>query len=177
MTDSPKDLQAGLLALGALPSAEWEAATRIAAADPDFEAARTQWEVMLAGLTAALPPEAPSANIFEQIEARIDRPVKGETIRRDEGDWKEVIRGIRIRILHTDRNARRQTLMLDVRPNAIYPRHRHEQVEEIYMISGDLRIGDLILGPGDYHVSPAGSAHPGATSRGGCQCLIIQAMA
>jgi quercetin dioxygenase-like cupin family protein len=177
MTESSKDHQAGLLALGALASAEWDAATRLAESDPDMETARCQWEAMLAGLTAALPLTPPPADLFDRIEARIDRLVKGETIRRDHGGWKEVMPGIRVKILHSDRDARRQTLMLDVQADAIYPPHRHEQVEEIYMISGDLRIGDVVLGPGDYHVSPAGSSHPGATSRGGCRCLIIQAMA
>jgi hypothetical protein len=35
------------------------------------------------------------------------------------------------------------------------------------------RFGDILLGPGDFHLSPKGSSHPPVYSAGGCLCLIV----
>jgi hypothetical protein len=50
------------------------------------------------------------------------------------------------------------------------------QTGEIFMISGDLSFADVEQGPGDFHFSPAGSAHAAHRTRAGCRCIIIQAM-
>jgi anti-sigma factor ChrR (cupin superfamily) len=66
--------------------------------------------------------------------------------------------------------------MAHLQPGAEYIEHGHAQDEEIYMIEGDLIIGDLVLGPGDFHIAHAGRHHPVHRTKTGCICIISQAI-
>ena len=58
---------------------------------------------------------------------------------------------------------------------ATYPQHGHDgQDEEIYIIEGDLVIGELTLNAGDFHLARASRVHPMHLSRTGCVALINQ---
>ena len=70
----------------------------------------------------------------------------------------------------------RETFMAWLQPGAEYVDHDHDQDEEIYMIEGDLIIGDLVLKAGDFHVARAGRHHPVHRTKTGCLCLITQAI-
>lgn len=37
--------------------------------------------------------------------------------------------------------------------------HRHPGGEELFLFTGRLRIGDAVLGPGDYHYTPPGGVN------------------
>jgi hypothetical protein len=41
-----------------------------------------------------------------------------------------------------------------------------------FVLSGDARLGDLVVAAGDYHFARAGSAHGDVTPRRGCVLLI-----
>jgi ChrR Cupin-like domain len=75
--------------------------------------------------------------------------------------------GVEISIFYTDPISRRTSGILKASPGMKYPLHRHGGVEEIYMISGDLIIGNENYGAGDYIRSHPGSAHY-PQSRNGC---------
>jgi hypothetical protein len=94
--------------------------------------------------------DAAPERLLEQIEARIDARSRlkhiSRTLRASEGDWIKVSPGARIKILHRMPEISRRTISLDIEPGAFYPAHTHEQDEEIFMISGDLSVGDLGLG-------------------------------
>jgi hypothetical protein len=76
--------------------------------------------------------------------------------------------GVEVAIMHLDKASRTVVGMLRAQPGLHYPMHRHAGLEEIYMLHGDLRVGDVVYGPGDYLRSASGSSH-GPTSEGGCQ--------
>ena len=80
--------------------------------------------------------------------------------------------GIRIKVLHRNMEIRRQTILLVADPGAVHPAHVHETDEEIFVVSGDLTIDGELLGPGDFHFSPAMSQHPQETTKQGCTCVI-----
>ena len=65
--------------------------------------------------------------------------------------------------------------VLKAAPGMEYPPHRHVGVEEIYMISGDLRIGTEIYGAGDYIRSNPGSVHA-PRSQYGCMFFFNSSM-
>lgn len=75
--------------------------------------------------------------------------------------------GVEISIFYTDLVSRRTSGILKASPGMKYPLHRHGGVEEIYMISGDLTIGNEKYGAGDYIRSHPGSVH-NPHSRDGC---------
>ena len=170
------DMDAALYALGTLSGEDYERARRCAESDSTWGAVVADHEAALAPMAAACAPVAPPDDLLARIEARLDRAATGTTSRADAARWVEVSPGMRVRVLSKSPETRRRTILLDVAPGAIYEAHDHDDDEEIYMISGDLRIGDLDLGPGDHHFAPRGSRHPRATSRQGCVCLIVCAI-
>jgi hypothetical protein len=174
------EMEAALLALGALNGAETEAARQRLKRDMTFAGSAGEWEALLAPLAGFAPPVAPPDDLFAKIEATIDARSKQQalsrTLRAEEGEWIKVGPGLRAKILHVMPELGRQTVLMEFAPGAVYPPHDHDQDEEIFMISGDLIIGDEVLGPGDHHLSPRGSLHPATTTRAGCRCLISLAI-
>jgi anti-sigma factor ChrR (cupin superfamily) len=63
--------------------------------------------------------------------------------------------------------------LVRVDPGAGLARHRHDWIEELCLVSGDLRCQDVELGPEDYHRANAGTSHDVATSVGGCTMVYI----
>ena len=92
------------------------------------------------------------------------------------GDWIEAAPGLRIKIMNRIEAANRETFMAWLQPGAEYVDHDHDQDEEIYMIEGDLIIGEVVLKAGDFHVARAGRHHPVHRTKTGCICLISQAI-
>jgi quercetin dioxygenase-like cupin family protein len=172
------DLASGL-AMGTL-DADAMARARIRLVEDKAFAAEVQaWETRLAPLAfsgeAALP-----AGLFERINAQVAASgveLPGTvTTRAGTGTWTQAGPGLKIKILNQIEAVNRQTFMAWLEPGAEYGDHDHDQDEEIYMVEGDLIIGDLVLKAGDYHVARAGKHHPVHRTTGGCICIISQAL-
>lgn len=174
------DIAAALWAAGALTAPEHEAVKQRLKRDPDFAAKARDWEETLAPLAGLAGAIEPPPALLDDIEARLDARIKLETmsrtLRANEGAWMALVPGVRFKELHRDDALGRWTILVDAEPGAAFPPHEHAQDEEIFMISGDLSIGDVELGPGDFHFSPRGSRHPENRTRAGCRCIIVQAM-
>lgn len=174
------DIAAALWAAGALTVPEHHAVKERFRRDPDFAAKAREWEEGLAPLASQAGAIEPPPDLLESIDARLDARGKLETmsrtLRANEGDWIALVPGVRYKELHRNDAMRRWTILIEADPGASFPPHEHAQDEEIYMISGDLSIGDLELGSGDFHFSPAGSRHPENRTRAGCRCIFVQAM-
>lgn len=54
-----------------------------------------------------------------------------------------------------------------------YPAHFHSGAEDLYMVSGDLTIGDHVLKAGDFHHADAGTSHGENFSEHGCVLLAV----
>jgi len=85
------------------------------------------------------------------------------------------IPGVSIAILRTDEIQREIVGMLRADPGVYYPCHRHAAIEEIYMLSGDLVVGDQVYGAGDYICSEPSSVHSPYTN-GGCMFFFHTSM-
>ena len=95
-------------------------------------------------------------------------------VRQNEGRWiPSGIRGVRFRTLCSDRKANRRTIVLQMDPGTELPDHDHAGMEEVYVISGDLSIGNEGLGAGDYFRIGAGAEHGTPRTTGGCTCIIV----
>jgi hypothetical protein len=67
--------------------------------------------------------------------------------------------GVQIAIVHTDEIKREVVGFLKAEPGVRYPYHRHAAIEELFMLEGDLVIGDEVFGSGDYIRSLPGTGH------------------
>jgi anti-sigma factor ChrR (cupin superfamily) len=90
-----------------------------------------------------------------------------------EPQWKEVTPGISCKLLSTDREADRVSMLVRLAPNTAYPPHRHADVEELYLLEGELWIENRKLEPGDYSRAEPGTADHRVWSETGCMCLLI----
>ena len=59
-------------------------------------------------------------------------------------------------------------------PGARYPGHSHLRPEDVFMLSGDLHLGEkVVLRAGDFHHAEAGTAHDVNWSEEGCVLLAV----
>jgi ChrR Cupin-like domain len=109
---------------------------------------------------------------WSEAESKITperEPVPYLTIRAQDLDWQpQTIPGVMIAIVHRDEIKRELVGFLRAEPGVHYPFHRHAAIEEIFMLEGDLVIGDEVYGTGDYIRSNPGSSHSPYTN-GGCR--------
>lgn len=147
--------------------------------DRAFNRLVSEWENLLAPLGHAEPVEPP-AGTFEAIEAKLKNSnveLPGTiTKRHGSGEWVDAGPGLKIKVMHEIPELKRWTFMAWLQPGAEYDDHDHDQDEEIYMIEGDLVIGDIVLKPGDFHIAKSGKHHPTHRTVTGCICIITQAM-
>ena len=124
------------------------------------------------------PPAAVRARVLEsisatpQLDASVPSPDECVTVRADEGTWKPIGPGARMKRLTKD--ARRVVFLLDLDPNAILPAHDHNDGgEDSYVIRGSCFIGGLGLAQGDFHHTDGGSHHGDVVaSDEGCLLMI-----
>jgi anti-sigma factor ChrR (cupin superfamily) len=95
----------------------------------------------------------------------------------DDGGWEPTATpGVEARQLFLDTAARRVTMMVRMAAGSSYPAHRHGGAEECFVVSGDLRTGDVHMHAGDWQRADKGSRHPDQTTDGGCVLLLISSL-
>jgi len=99
-----------------------------------------------------------------------------QAIRSQELNWQShPTPGVEVAIVHTDEMKREMIGFLRAEPGVHYPLHCHAAIEEIFMVEGDLVVGDEVYGAGDYIRSNPGSAHAPYTI-GGCRFFFHTSM-
>ncbi|MCC7012473.1 MAG: cupin domain-containing protein [Planctomycetes bacterium] len=89
------------------------------------------------------------------------------------GLWERIgIDGIEVKRLAADERRRVVTMLIRMAPGTAYPRHRHAAVEECFVVSGELKVGQRQLSAGDYQLSAEGSVHDVQSTATGCLLLI-----
>ncbi len=89
------------------------------------------------------------------------------SVRRDEGEWRALAKGVRVKMLYE--GPRSRSLLVDLGPGAVLPRQPLPELEECVVLRGEAQLGDLRMGQGDYHLAPRGrrlgslGSHRGAT--------------
>jgi anti-sigma factor ChrR (cupin superfamily) len=120
----------------------------------------------------------PASSIWDRLLERIDSGVSKNSqpaTRRDwvEPDWEQAAPGISCKLLATNTEQDRVTMLVRLAPGVEYPPHTHAGVEELHLLQGELWIDDWKLYPGDYNRAEAGSADKRVWSETGCTCLLI----
>jgi len=197
MTTDQQQEQASLYVLGALPPDEqraFEAELRANAEVRELvrNLQRAANLVAMAQPQKSPPPELKN-KILRAIDARGRRrheshqpvgksspaqslPMPGFLFHgaTDSKGWKELpVRGAWLKLLSLNKDRNYAVLMGRLEAGVRYPAHTHPGPEELYILTGDLHIGDRALGPGDFHHADAGTAHDVNYSVEGCTLLAV----
>jgi len=184
--------RAALYAAGAMTSMEaeaFEALVRAGNADAvealrDMEPARAALD---GHISAAVPRPEVKQGLLERIrkerqEARAqatERAARPYNVLAAHRKWEETgIPGVQVCYLMIDRESNRYTALYRLAPGAVFPEHDHtvEMHEECLVIEGDMIVGNLVLGPGDFHLGRKGSHHEPITTRNGCLVLVSNSL-
>ena len=68
------------------------------------------------------------------------------------------------------------TMLVRMEAGSSYPQHIHDGPEECYVLQGDLRVGDEVLGRGDYQRAAPGSRHGIQSTENGCLLFIVSSL-
>ena len=168
-----------LYALQALPSSEFPIAEAHISACADCQREMETLRPVI-GAFVSWPTDVlrPSASLWERLARRISaetgqEPVVPELPGRAEPEWEEAAPGISCKLLATDTERNRVSMLVRLAPGAAYPPHRHGGVEELYLLDGELMIDNKKLYPGDYNRAEAGTADQHVWSETGCTCVLL----
>ena len=120
----------------------------------------------------------PTASLQGRLARRISAETGGEPVlpatrQWSEPEWEEVAPGISSKLLATDTERHRVSMLVRLAPGVDYPPHTHAGVEELHLLDGELWIDDRKLYPGDYNRAEPGSGDKRVWSETGCTCVLI----
>jgi hypothetical protein len=120
----------------------------------------------------------PSPSLQERLALRIGEetgksPPSPPARHWSEPDWDEVAPGIECKLLATDVERQRVSMLVRLAPRASYPPHTHAGVEELHLLDGELWIDERKLYPGDYNYGPPAGGDDLVWSETGCTCVLI----
>lgn len=120
------------------------------------------------------PPAALQARLAHRIASETGRqPVSPPPRQWSEPEWEQVAPGIECKLLATDAERDRVSMLVRLAPDASYPPHTHAGVEELHLLDGELWINERKLFPGDYNYGAPGASDTRVWSETGCTCLLV----
>ena len=139
-------------------------------ADPDEPGNADAVEHALAeALRPISPGEARARALRERLLQRANASRIADerfiNVRREDGPWRALVKGVRVKMLWEKAGSR--SVLLELQAGASLPTHRHHEHEECVVLRGEAQLGDLHVRRGDYHVAPAGSRHGRVSSSTG----------
>jgi anti-sigma factor ChrR (cupin superfamily) len=186
--------QASLYVLGALAGAEQQAfgaELRGSAELRDFVFTLQQTTALLAMATPLVrPPRELKDKVLRRIETAaglVNQPATqhpGVAVASlaglrflnadDTVGWKQLpVPGAWIKLLSIERERGYAVLLGKLEPGVRYPAHTNAGPEDLYVLTGDLHVGDRTLRPGDFHHADAGSSLAENYSVEGCTLLAV----
>ncbi len=122
-------------------------------------------------LVLAGPEVEPPAGLRERVLAEA-RGKSFTLLAEAERAWLPAgVPGVELCQLWLDAPNERQTILIRMEAGSTLPHHEHGGTEECYVITGDLRDGDLLLGAGDYIRFERATRHK-VFSPTGCLLLV-----
>ena len=92
--------------------------------------------------------------------------------RPDEMSWMPLAPGIEFKLLSRESERHYNTSLVKMAAGAHYPPHRHGDVEELFLLSGDLHLAGDVMRAGDYCRAEAGTVHDDSYTELGCLFLV-----
>jgi anti-sigma factor ChrR (cupin superfamily) len=120
----------------------------------------------------------PTISLQERLALRIaeetgNQPVLPPAGQWSDPEWEQVAPGIQCKLLATDTERHRVSMLVRLAPGASYPAHTHAGVEELHLLDGELWIDGRKLVPGEYNYGAPGAGDERVWSETGCTCVLI----
>ena len=120
----------------------------------------------------------PTTSLQARLALRIteetgDQPILPLEPQWSEPEWEQVAPGIECKLLATDTERHRVSMLVRLAPGASYPPHTHAGVEELRLLDGELWIDERKLFPGDYNYGAPGAGDERVWSETGCTCVLV----
>jgi anti-sigma factor ChrR (cupin superfamily) len=136
----------------------------------------------LGTLAAAEPPPALRGRLREQV-GRAPKTA-GVVLKEhgiylamaDELPWRSALPGVDVKPLYIDRERRYGTSLVRLAAGASYPRHKHNDLEEIFVLSGEIELEGNVARAGAYCRAEGDSIHAKAYSATGCTFLVVASL-
>lgn len=166
-------------AVEALPAGEVAAAEAHIAGCADCQRELESVSPVLAGLISwptdvLRPPKSLQARLAQRIAGETgNTPVAPPPRQWSEPEWEPVAPGIECKLLATDEERNRVSMLVRLAPGAAYPAHTHAGVEELHLLDGELWIDERRLVPGDYNYGAPGAGDDRVWSETGCTCVLV----
>jgi len=133
-----------------------------------------------AGSLPSVPGDVlrPSAALRGHLARRISTATGSDLVlpaasQWSEPEWEEVAPGISCKLLATDAEEHRVSMLVRLAPGTDYPPHTHAGVEELHLLDGELWIDDRKLYPGDYNRAEPDTSDARVWSETGCSCVLM----
>lgn len=120
----------------------------------------------------------PTTSLQARLALRIaeetgNPPILPSASQWSEPEWEQVAPGIECKLLATDSERHRVSMLVRLAPGASYPPHTHAGVEELHLLDGELWIDERKLFPGDYNYGAPGAGDERVWSETGCTCVLV----
>jgi putative transcriptional regulator len=182
-----EDFQArtALYALGTLSEREArDFEDELALASDAARAEVAEFDAIVAQLGLSAPEATPSAQVRDQLLARIAReshPTKlaatPATTHLDifshEGKWTQLFEGVYSKVLFVEPTNGYVTSLLKMTPGSRVPNHKHKGNEQCMIMAGEFRMNDKVYGPGDFTVAFDGTDHLDLYTENGATLLLV----
>lgn len=182
--------QAARYVLGDLSTAEQDEFSAQVRADPELRSFLRSLQQTLDRLALAVPRVTPPPALKNKVLGRLRAsaeagsthvheqaagPLQGlRFLTGSEAGWKPLpLPGAFIKLLSLQPDRGYAVLLGKLDPGVRYPAHINAGPEDFYLLTGDLHVGERVLGPGDFHHADAGSLHAENYSLEGCTLLAV----
>ena len=123
----------------------------------------------------------PAGSLWDRLAHRIadesgTEPLHYATPEHLEPEWEKAAPGISCKLLATDADRDRVSMLVRLAPGTEYPPHIHAGFEELHLLAGELCIDDRKLYPGDYNRAEPGTRDKRVWSETGCTCVLITSL-
>jgi anti-sigma factor ChrR (cupin superfamily) len=120
----------------------------------------------------------PATSLQARLALRIaeeagKQPVPLPASQWSEPEWEQVAPGIECKLLATDAERHRVSMLVRLAPGTSYPAHTHAGIEELHLLDGELWIDARKLFAGEYHYAAPGAVDRRVWSGTGCTCVLI----
>jgi anti-sigma factor ChrR (cupin superfamily) len=140
------------------------------------------WQRVLQRVRKGEPRAEPERARTTQIWKTWSSDARGATpdftfLAADTGGFEPTaVAGIEARKLFVDQENDRVTMLVRMQPGTAYPEHIHADIEECFVLSGDLSVGEQRMLAGDYQRAETGSRHAVQSTERGCLLLLVSSL-
>lgn len=152
--------------LGTLVPEHRREAEQLLKDEPAFRQAVSEWENRLGSLAEAVEPVNPPASTWDAIQSRLGKQNTGlpkgiAAVYANEGEWKPVNENVYMKSLFVDPIQGSESYLLKFLPGGVIDEHAHgEWNDECIILDGEISVGGVPMGQGDFHVATRGAVHP-----------------